>query len=72
MHFYTVVVRCVNDKGLKPADCKPDQLDAVGMLFQHPTKPGMSQQISLTFKLGQVAKIYPEFKKIWGERMHIS
>ena len=40
-HFYAVVVRCVNDEGVEPADCKPEQLDAVGMLFQHPTEPGV-------------------------------
>ena len=45
-HFYAVVVRCVNDRGLEPADCKPEQLDAVGMLFQHPTEPGVSNLIS--------------------------
>ena len=45
-HFYTVVVRCVNNQGLEPADCKPEQLDAVGMLFQHPTEPGVSKLIS--------------------------
>ena len=45
-HFYAVVVRCVNDQGLEPADCKPEQLDAVGMLFQHPTEPGVSNLIS--------------------------
>ena len=40
-HFYAVIVRCVNDEGVEPADCKPEQLDAVGMLFQHPTEPGV-------------------------------
>ena len=42
-HFYAVVVRCINDKSLEPADCKSEQLDAVGMLFQHPTEPGISK-----------------------------
>ena len=41
-HFYAVVVRCVNDEGLEPTDCKADQLDALGMLFQHPTEPGVN------------------------------
>ena len=40
-HFYAVVVRCVNDEGMEPADCKTEQLDTVGMLFQHPTEPGV-------------------------------
>ena len=40
-HFYAVIVRCVNDEGVEPADCKPEQLAAVGMLFQHPTEPGV-------------------------------
>ena len=42
-HFYAVVVRCANDKGLEPTECEPNQLDALGMLFQHPTEPGVSQ-----------------------------
>ena len=41
-HFYAVVTRCVNDDGTEPADCEPNQLDAVGLLFQHPTEPGVS------------------------------
>ena len=40
-HFYAVVVRCINDDGLEPSDCEPDQLDAVGLLLQHPTEPGV-------------------------------
>jgi hypothetical protein len=42
-HFYAMVVRCVDDRGLEPADCKSEKLDAVGMLFQHPTEPGVSE-----------------------------
>ena len=42
-HFYAVVVRCVDGDGVEPADCKTDQLDAVGMLFQHPTEAGVSR-----------------------------
>ena len=45
-HFYAMVVRCVNNQGLELADCKPEQLDAVGMLFQHPTEAGVSKLIS--------------------------
>ena len=41
-HFYAVVTRCGSDNGVEPADCNLDQLDTVGMLFQHPTEPGVS------------------------------
>lgn len=40
-HFYAVVVRCINDNGVDPAGCEPDQLDAIGLLFQHPTEIGV-------------------------------
>ena len=39
-HFYVVVVRCT-DSGVEPANCGSDKLDAVGMLFQHPTELGV-------------------------------
>ena len=39
-HFYAIVVRCKSE-GMEPADCKPDQLDALGLLFQHPTENGV-------------------------------
>ena len=43
-HFYAVVVKCVKN-GVEPAKCNPDQLDAVGLLFQHPTEIGVSRII---------------------------
>ena len=43
-HFYAVVTRCRGSDGVEPADCDLDQLDAVGMLFQHPTEPGVSNK----------------------------
>ena len=40
-HFYGVFVRCKSGGGVEPADCELDQLDAVGLLFQHPTEAGV-------------------------------
>ena len=40
-HFYAIVVRCKSE-GMEPADCKANQLDALGLLFQHPTADGVS------------------------------
>lgn len=45
-HFYAVVVKCVH-KGMELAKCNPDQLDALGLLFQHPTEVGVSQLSTL-------------------------
>ena len=39
-HFYAVVVRCLSS-GVEPAGCDPDNLDTVGLLFQHPTELGV-------------------------------
>ena len=46
-HFYAVVVRCINDEGLEPADCDRNQLDALGLLFQHSTEPGVSLNVTI-------------------------
>ena len=43
-HFYAVVVRCT-DSGVEPTNCDSDKLDAVGMLFQHPTEPGVRKEM---------------------------
>ena len=41
-HFYAVVVRCLDSSSrAEPADCDPDKLDTVGLLFQHPTELGV-------------------------------
>jgi DNA/RNA endonuclease G (NUC1) len=41
-HFYAVLTRCGSGSGAEPADCDLEQLDTVGMLFQHPTEVGVS------------------------------
>ena len=40
-HFYAVVVRCLSGGAVEPATCDSDKLDAVGLLFQHPTELGV-------------------------------
>ena len=44
-HFYAVVTRCGSGSGAEPADCDLEQLDTVGMLFQHPTEQGVKIMI---------------------------
>ena len=39
-HFFTVVVRCLN--GDDPVRCDPNDIDAVGFMFQHPIAAGVS------------------------------
>ena len=39
-HYYAVVVRCVTGDGM---ECQEDQLDAIGLLFQHPTELGVCE-----------------------------
>lgn len=46
-HFYAVVVRCVNDKGVEPENCATNQLDAIGLLFHHPTAEGVGEPSSI-------------------------
>ena len=41
-HFYAVVTRCGSGSGVEPADCDLEQLDTIGMFFQHPTEQGVS------------------------------
>ena len=40
-HFYGIAVRCKSGSGIETADCELDQLDAVRLLFQHPTEGGV-------------------------------
>ena len=49
-HFYAVVVKCLNN-GVEPAKCNPDQLDALGLLLQHPTEVGVSQLSPLIYSI---------------------
>ena len=35
-HFYGIAIKCKSSNGMEPADCELDEVDTIGLHFQHP------------------------------------